>query len=359
MVLYSRSRSDDHIGTNKSSKYLLPYGNALMHRKKCNKLEGSNVQRAQSLTSLESQLRNSVPNVKSRLKSLKLRSTPATLMYGILLAAVSYYVYLLRTELTQRDNELRTIRHDFDIVEDALLTNEAKIQAKYNSSEIIRKQLESLLPVEQRSGLEKGEELYTKVVERQRAIVHRINYLQNNIADLDRKEILEHYGPGSHKVQFDILENDEIVSFIVELAGLELMPHSVHYFIEMVERKVWDNTIFQHKSNHLLYAQLMDAEGNDKHHLLSEKDIPSRLSFPEYTDRYPHHKYTLGFSGRPGGPEFYINTDNNADIHGPGGQMSHDLHEEADPCFGTVIEGHQVIDRLYERTQMADRKSVV
>ena len=161
------------------------------------------------------------------------------------------------------------------------------------------------------------------------------------------------FGSQPYKVQFNIQIEENIFTFVVEMAGLELMPHSVHYFMQMVKAKVWDNTVFRHRSNHILYAQLMDDLGNDKRYLLSEKDINPNLSFPEYTDEYPHHKYTLGFSGRPGGPEFYINTDDNAETHGPGGQTVHALQEEADPCFGTVIDGHQVIDWLQARTTAA------
>ena len=68
-----------------------------------------------------------------------------------------------------------------------------------------------------------------------------------------------------------------------------------------------------------------------------------------YRKEYSHKQYTLGFGWRPGGPGFYINTDYNSDLHGPGGQIGYDLHEEADSCFAEVIEGHEVIDRMHEK----------
>lgn len=131
------------------------------------------------------------------------------------------------------------------------------------------------------------------------------------------------------------------------------MPHSVNYFLQMVKEKVWDGSVIGHHSIHILYAQLIDIDGNDKSHLLEEKNLPPKLSFPEYTNKYPHHKYTLGFTGRPGGPGFYINTDDNSQTHGPGGQTVHELQEEADPCFGTVVKGHDVIDWLQLKTAKA------
>jgi hypothetical protein len=57
-------------------------------------------------------------------------------------------------------------------------------------------------------------------------------------------------------------------------------------------------------------------------------------------------RYTVGFAGRPGGPDFYINKVDNSINHGPGGQSHHDLHEEADPCFGKVVGGIELMDEI-------------
>ena len=106
--------------------------------------------------------------------------------------------------------------------------------------------------------------------------------------------------------------------------------------------------VFTHKTHYIILAEFMDMGGNDKCSVFLDKGI-STLSFPEYSTEYPHKQYTLGFGGRPGGPGFYINTDDNSDLHGPGGQIGYDLHEEADSCFAEVIEGHEVIDRMHEK----------
>ena len=59
-----------------------------------------------------------------------------------------------------------------------------------------------------------------------------------------------------------------------------------------------------------------------------------KVAFQEYSPEYPHVQWTVGLAGRPGGPDFYISKVDNSANHGPGGQSHHDLHEEADPCFG-------------------------
>lgn len=58
-------------------------------------------------------------------------------------------------------------------------------------------------------------------------------------------------------------------------------------------------------------------------------------------------QFTLGFTGRPGGPDFYINKMNNTEAHGPGGQHQHHLEEFADPCFAKVIDGFDTLEMVY------------
>lgn len=51
--------------------------------------------------------------------------------------------------------------------------------------------------------------------------------------------------------------------------------------------------------------------------------------------------------GRPSGPDFYINKRDNTVAHGPGGQENtDDMHNEADPCFGRVVEGVDVLNEI-------------
>lgn len=149
-------------------------------------------------------------------------------------------------------------------------------------------------------------------------------------------------------MEVNILNGDNISSFVVQMAPVVLMPNSIHFFLEMVKAKVWDNTIFTHV-NHLLYAVITNTEGVDKVNNLPEIKV-SRLLHSEYSPDYLHHKYTIGFSGRPGGPEFYINTADNSIIHGPGGQHKDDV---GDACFGKVIEGFDVIDQMVKKSHKA------
>ncbi len=47
--------------------------------------------------------------------------------------------------------------------------------------------------------------------------------------------------------------------------------------------------------------------------------------------------------GRPGGPGFYISTVDNTHNHGPASQGS---KTEADSCFGRIVKGFDVVERM-------------
>jgi hypothetical protein len=78
------------------------------------------------------------------------------------------------------------------------------------------------------------------------------------------------------------------------------------------------------------------------------------LDFPEYSERFPHEKWTLGYTGRPGGPDWYINKQNNTIMHGPGGQYHHQIEEQADPCFAKVIDGFDKIEMMFHEATIEE-----
>jgi len=208
--------------------------------------------------------------------------------------------------------------------------------------------------------------------QRKRALEHRASTLQIGLQEQSRQAVLEKYGPGPYQVKFKIKvmvhENKpelfvpgdakEISSFvtakglsikkdvIVELAPLDLMPHAIHLFLDLVSNKLWDDTVFLHNEQmeHLMAA----APIHYSTHNLKIDHLDSlpfqKLGFPEYSAEYPHKKYTLGFAAH--GPTFYVNTMDNSEPHGPGGQGHHLLPNDADPCFGTITRGREVIDAL-------------
>ena len=161
------------------------------------------------------------------------------------------------------------------------------------------------------------------------------------------------FGPGPHKVEIE-LEYPKVNTadppskwprirnkIIIEMAPLDLMPHSVNLFLQQVHHGLWDGNELTNNPGHILsfgYHRASAREG------FVDKALEN-VSYQEYSNKYPHVQWTVGFMGRPGGPDFYINKLDNTAIHGPGGQAdnTYDLHNEADPCFGRVVGGVDVL----------------
>jgi hypothetical protein len=185
--------------------------------------------------------------------------------------------------------------------------------------------------------------------------------------------------------------------FQIDLAPVDLVPHAIHLFLEQVDHGLMEGTHFYLNGPHIVQAgpqpkyddeldgtddtfNTYDASKSADKHLLAksavdtinkyenevnkfnseydddEYDAPNaeaqaneesrkhkftelgldQLAFPDYSHDYPHVPWTVGFTGRPGGPDWYINKVDNTQGHGPGGQQQYALNEQGDSCFGTI-----------------------
>ena len=167
------------------------------------------------------------------------------------------------------------------------------------------------------------------------------------------------FGPGPHHVEINLqfdpafpkakdTDTDE-GRMVIVLAAVDDMPHTVYFFLEQVTHKLYDGTSFHRNAGHVMqggpspnFLTKPDARLKQR---FTESGFASVL-FQEYSPKSPHEKYTLGMAGRPGGPDFYVSTRNNTDLHGPGGQGNYQDPSEADPCFAKVIEGTEFVDRM-------------
>lgn len=150
-------------------------------------------------------------------------------------------------------------------------------------------------------------------------------------------------------------ETNEDKTVVFEMAPLDLMPHSIHMFLEMIHHRLWDNSVFWHHPGvtHVVTATTIHYHsGEPRNHHFQQLRLGG-VSFAEYTDNYPHEKYTVAFAGR--GPDFYINTRDNSESHAPGTQEHHKLDDEADPCFAKVVEGKDVVDALLKLSMEATK----
>lgn len=131
------------------------------------------------------------------------------------------------------------------------------------------------------------------------------------------------------------VEKGNTGSFVIETAPIDLMPHTVFNFVDMVTAEAKIPPYFYLNAPHILMMSF-DDEVHHKNDFIQ--------AFQEYSDKYPHEPFTVGFGGRPGGPSTYISKIDNQGVHGPGSQGS--TMNEADSCFGRIVEGQDVIERL-------------
>ena len=121
----------------------------------------------------------------------------------------------------------------------------------------------------------------------------------------------------------DFSDKGKAGSIVVELAPISLLPCSVYNFLEIA--RTWKSGAFHRNAGHVLQA-------------LARSDVTASMPFQEYSKEYPHKKGTMGYAGRPSGPEFYISIEDNSENHGPGSQQDENKYE-ADSIIGTVIKG--------------------
>jgi len=124
---------------------------------------------------------------------------------------------------------------------------------------------------------------------------------------------------------------------ILEMAPLDLMPHSVYTFLEMVHARLFDGCSFILNAMNTIKAAPLPYNGGSASQTVRAftKVGLDSVSFSEYSEDYPHEQYTVGFAA-DGSPSFYINTDDNTEQH------------VGEPCFARIVSGFETVERLME-----------
>ncbi|KAG7351920.1 cyclophilin type peptidyl-prolyl cis-trans isomerase [Nitzschia inconspicua] len=288
---------------------------------------------------------------RSRANSI---NTSWMLPFGVLMVLVLIASYVLVSKHEdnlvkhlQRDEKIhqQEISREFDVRFSELQAENDKLRQQLHHHQDLQNQLD-----------ESRENDLKKQIEQLTAYKKK---MQQNIQLMSKTALLEKFGPGPHrveiKVQFDPSfpkesENEEDTgTIIIELAPVEELPHVVYWFLEQVNRKLYDLTSFHRNAGHVIQGgpapNFLSPPNPQLHKRFKDSGFDSIL-FQEYSAKFPHVQYTLGFAGRPGGPDFYISTRDNSINHGPGGQSSYEDPSEADPCFAKVVEGFDVVNRM-------------
>jgi len=168
----------------------------------------------------------------------------------------------------------------------------------------------------------------------------RAGSFKEHIQTISKKDTIKKYGSGVHRVEIVLAFPDDKLNapttFVIELAPLNVMPHSVFVFLEMVATELLDGCSFILNVLHVLKTAPIPYDGSSvavKAKEFKNHGLETGVAFREYSHAYPHNRYTVGFAADDS-PSFYINTNDNTDLH------------EGDPCFGKVVDGFETIERL-------------
>ncbi|KAL3796027.1 hypothetical protein HJC23_013084 [Cyclotella cryptica] len=198
--------------------------------------------------------------------------------------------------------------------------------------------------------LQSKEELDAVIEKRETALWKSYDRLTERVGQESYREAVDWFGPGPHKVEIELSypqvppeDHPNPRSWtrvskwiVIEMASLDLMPHSVNMFLRQVQQKLWDGISINLKNDQKIQ---FGPRADDDRFLRAHS---STLFYQEYNTTYPHQQWTVGFAGRPAGPDFFINRMDNTAEFG----LKGDKHKEADPCFGRVIEGFDILEDI-------------
>jgi hypothetical protein len=161
----------------------------------------------------------------------------------------------------------------------------------------------------------------------------------------------DRFGPGPYYIEMKLIIKGVARYMTIQTAPNRLLPHTIYVFMDMVERKVWDNTIFLHQWNHKLQAKLIPPSTASNNEPIAHPHS-MQLSMIEYSEEYPHEAFTVGLSGRLGASELFINMENNDNIYGSG-KRGDGVAEDIYPCFAKVVVGKSTLALLNRATAEA------
>eukprot|EP00584_Thalassiosira_punctigera_P001056 CAMPEP_0172539290 /NCGR_PEP_ID=MMETSP1067-20121228/10505_1 /TAXON_ID=265564 ORGANISM="Thalassiosira punctigera, Strain Tpunct2005C2" /NCGR_SAMPLE_ID=MMETSP1067 /ASSEMBLY_ACC=CAM_ASM_000444 /LENGTH=422 /DNA_ID=CAMNT_0013324947 /DNA_START=99 /DNA_END=1367 /DNA_ORIENTATION=+ len=177
----------------------------------------------------------------------------------------------------------------------------------------------------------------------------RWNKHVEGIRENSKRSVVDRFGKGPHRVELQVQlpRGSEVEKIEIELAPLDMMPHSVHTFLEQVHQGAWDGAAFDAHAGHVLMAHSSSDDGQTSPTSTLPEASPPTVLFPEFNGHYPHDKYTIAFPGMASSsPDFYINLQPNTLHHSP--RMEGENFIEGEPCFGRIVDesSRRIVDRM-------------
>lgn len=272
-----------------------------------------------------------------------------------------------RLELETIIQEQKEMVENLDLTTDKIKDLKREVEFLYRDNELSFQELKrnGKTPANLAAGEEDGaammgggtsdmdSEGYAKIEEDEEILVRRIDKLEKRIQSSAIERLSERYGHGQYRFKVNVREqNGALNFFVIETALLAEMPHAIDHFFRMIEKKLWDGLALVHEP-HSLVVSATPVTTDDSHAWAGQRFVDANLThmaFTEHSPTYPppHHRlYTVAFSGRPGGPGFYISLDN---------ELQYAREQES--TFGVVMEGRDVLYRFFLQRDTGLRKII-
>mmetsp|Transcript_18770 Transcript_18770/g.45329 ORF Transcript_18770/g.45329 Transcript_18770/m.45329 type:complete len:420 (-) Transcript_18770:85-1344(-) len=232
--------------------------------------------------------------------------------------------------VSQLDEVTENIRTLEENVVSLTRDNELSFQELERSGKLLKTQ-----EIQNKDGYEEQEE-------EEEALVQRIDDLEKVVKLSASRRLEQRYGSGVYRMRVNVRdETGKASSFVIQTADVMELPHAIDHFVRMVESKLWDGLTFVHEyDSKVVMATPMtqDASHTWAGQRFTDANI-THMAFTETSVSFPpphYRKFSVGFSGRPGGPSFYINMDEEV--------VSSHEHES---MFGIVMEGRDVVLQFF------------
>lgn len=173
---------------------------------------------------------------------------------------------------------------------------------------------------------------------RKRVRGRTINYLIGSIRERSRLSILEKFGEGPYKVEFDFLHQidgkESADKFTVEIEPLlKDLPHAIYIFLEQIHYNLYNGSFIQMGQSYS-HAVVNENSMENKDAPVKKFGLVPENFYEEHSKSLDRQKLTIGFKDNESG--FFINSSPEASDNMQGKQT----------IFGKIVDGGKIFTSI-------------
>jgi len=152
------------------------------------------------------------------------------------------------------------------------------------------------------------------------------------------------FGPGPYYVEVKVIVQGRSRYFTLQTVSSNIMPHAVYVFIDMVDRKMWDNSTIVYNGHSSVELVPNSPDG----YSLEGDRSNAKLAFSEHSNKFSEERNTIGFTERG---QVVLNMNGNSRLH------SGDENEKS--IFAKVIIGLSTLSFMKQESIAKEIQSTV